>query len=126
MYIADLFNQNNLLQHFGSYVNKQRNSNSDEFHFHATIALMSIYKIRMLHALCLKQMQASRDRLTVKDDKIIFLSPTLVELLTLIKKVIRNIPSIIKSIVLHTWSSPFSRSVSMLMLYCQTSGLKSN
>src|SRR5437588_6528682 len=84
MYIADLFNSNNLLQHFGSYVNKQRNSNSDEFLFHATIPLMSLFKIRMLHAFCLSQMQTAKEHLTVKDDRIIFLSPTMVELLTLI------------------------------------------
>ncbi len=84
MYFADLFNSNNLLQHFGSYVNKQRNINSDEFLFHATLLVMSIQKIRMLNALCLRQMQTAKENLTVKDDKIIVWSPTMVELLTLI------------------------------------------
>lgn len=86
MYFADLFNSNNLLQHLGGYVKKlsQSNSNSDEFLFHATILVMSIYKIRALNALCLRQMQTVKEQLTVKDDTISVWSPTMVELLTLI------------------------------------------
>jgi len=46
MYFANLLNSNNLLQYFGSYAKKQNNNNSEEFLFHATILIMSIYKIR--------------------------------------------------------------------------------
>ncbi len=84
MYFADLFNSNNLMQHFGGYLKKQNNIKSDEFLFHATILIMSIYKIHALNALCLKQMETTKKQLTVKDDKIIVWSPTMVELLTLI------------------------------------------
>ena len=45
---------------------------------------MGTLKIRALNAFCLSQMQTAREHLTVKDDRIIFLSPTMVELLTLI------------------------------------------
>jgi hypothetical protein len=86
MYFADLFNSNHLLQHLGGYVKKrgQGNSNTDEFLFHATIVLMGTLKVRALNAFCLSQMQTARKHLTVKDERIIFLSPTMVELLTLI------------------------------------------
>lgn len=86
MYFADLFNGNHLLQHFGGYIKKQgqSNSNIDEFLFNATIVMMSILKIRALNALCLSQMQRVKKDLTVKDERIIVWSPTMVELLTLI------------------------------------------
>ena len=84
MYFANLFNNNHLLQHFGSYVKKQNTSNSDEFLFHATILIMSLYKIRALNNVCLRQMQTIKKDLTVKDDTIFVWSPPMVELLTLI------------------------------------------
>src|SRR5260370_14672830 len=86
MYFADLFNGNHLLQHLGGYIKKQgqSNSNIDEFFFNATIVMMSILKVRALNALCLSQMQRVKKDLTVKDDRIIVWSPTMVELLTLI------------------------------------------
>jgi len=84
MYFADLFNSNILLQHFSSYVNKQKNINSDEFLFHATILIMGIYKIRALNDVCLQQMQTAKKDLTLKDDKVFIWSPPMVELLTLI------------------------------------------
>src|SRR5947209_9851897 len=91
MYYSHLFNSNNLLQHLGSYVNKQRNSNSDEFLFHATIVIMSLYKIQALNDFCLSQMQPVKEQLAVKDDKIIVWSPTVVELLTLIPPVLTSL-----------------------------------
>lgn len=95
MYFADLFNGNHLLQHLGGYLKKrgQSNSNTDEFLFHATIVLMSILKIRALNALCLRQMQTIKKDLTVKDERIIVWSPTMVELLTII-------PSSLSSLVI--------------------------
>ena len=97
MYFADLFNGNNLLQHLGGYVNKQgqSNSNIDEFLFHATILLMGLYKIRALNTLSVRQMQPVKEQLTVKDERIIVWSPTMVELLTLIP------PSLISLVVMQ-------------------------
>lgn len=91
MFFADLFNSNNLLHHLGSYVNKQRTSNSDEFLFHATIVIMSLYKIKALNDFCFSQMQPVKKQLTVKDDKIIVWSPTVVELLTLIPPMLTSL-----------------------------------
>lgn len=93
MYFANLFNDNDLLQHFGSYVKKQKNSNSDEFLFHATILIMGMYKIRGLNEVCVRQMQTIKKDLTVKDDAIFIWSPPMVELLTLI-------PSLLSSLVI--------------------------
>lgn len=84
MYIADLLNRNNLLQHFGSFVNKNKGKNSDEFLFHASTIAMCILRIHFLNALCITQMGAVKENLTIKDDTIVLWSPTLVELLSLV------------------------------------------
>jgi len=84
MYFANLLNSNNLLQHFGGYMKKHNNSNSDEFLFHATILIMSLMKIRALNEVCLRQMQTIKNDLTMRDERIFVWSPPMVELLTLI------------------------------------------
>ena len=93
------------MQHFGGYLKKQNNIKSDEFLFHATILIMSIYKIHALNALCLKQMETTKKQLTVKDDKIIVWSPTMVELLTLIP------PSLSSLVVMQNKVFPLLQSV---------------
>lgn len=105
MYFADLFNSNNLLQHFGGYLKQHNNINSDEFLFHATILTMSMYKIHALNALCLEQMETSKGQMEVRDEKIFLWSPTLVELLTLIP------PSLMSLVVMQNKVFPLLQSV---------------
>jgi hypothetical protein len=91
VYIAEILNKNNLLQHFGSYVNKNRNTNSDEFLFHATSAMICLQRIYLLNDISVKQVTNIKERLLIKDDKIVFWSPFFVELLSLIPNIFTSL-----------------------------------
>jgi len=84
MYIAKLFNQNTLFQGLGGWMDRidpEQKHKIEAFLFRATSAYLNLYRMRTLSAMCVEQFQRQKDELTLRDEKIVFWSPTLVEFL---------------------------------------------
>ena len=81
-YIADLFNDQKLFQRIGAWINKRSgNKLLIEFLFRASGAYLSLLRMRSLSAMCINQYLVHKHQLKILDEKIVFWSPTLIELL---------------------------------------------
>ena len=84
MYIGTLFNEEGLFQRLAAWKEGSDNDDRtdfDRFLFRATSAYISLLRMHGLNDLCIEQYGRQKSQLTIKDNRIIFWSPTLVELL---------------------------------------------
>lgn len=84
MYIASLLNSSGLFRHLGDWRKKSDLGNQDyveQFLFRATSAYLSLTRMQILSSLCIDQYRKRKTSLNVKDERIVFWSPSLVELL---------------------------------------------
>jgi hypothetical protein len=84
MYIASIFNKEQLFQHFSGLVAKSGSPRVDEFNeflSRATAARLCLARMEVLNSICVGQFQKQKVELLLRDERIVFWSPTLVELL---------------------------------------------
>ncbi len=84
MYIATLFNNQGVFQRIVDWKEKasgEERYDLDVLLFRATSAYMSLLRMNGLNELCIEQYHSLKSELTFVDDRIIFWSPTLIELL---------------------------------------------
>jgi len=84
MYIASLFNRMRLFQYTGDWMSNSKMTDQREiqaFLFRATSAFLNLNRMHFLGQVCVEQYRQHRDRLENNCDKIVFWSPTLVEVL---------------------------------------------
>jgi hypothetical protein len=84
MYIARVLNSANLFQYLGGWKvegDNPENPGLDEFFFRATAAYLSLIRMRLLIAVCLEEYRKHKKSLNLKSDRIVFWSPTFVQLL---------------------------------------------
>lgn len=84
MYLASIFNDNALFQYFGGWKKQKENNNNslfNEFLFRASSAYLSIQLMDKLSRSCIDQFERQTNRLEIKNQRIVFWSPTVSEIL---------------------------------------------
>ncbi len=83
MYLARIFNDNDLFQYFGGWKQEKGNNNSlfSEFLFRASSAYLGILLMDKLSRSCIDQFERQKNRLEIKSQRIVFWSPTVSEIL---------------------------------------------
>lgn len=84
MYIASLFNKSALFQHLEDWRRKstiEDQQSLEEFLFRATSAYLNLSRMHVLTNICIGQYRKQKGELNLKDQRIVFWSPTLVEFL---------------------------------------------
>ncbi len=91
MYIASVFNRNALFQHLAGWISKSNQSEQHDlqvFLFRATCAFLDLNRMALLSQLCVDEYRQRKDHLENNSSKIVFWSPTFVELLNEISSLV--------------------------------------
>lgn len=84
MFLAKLFNEQNLFQHFAGWfatVEPPKDKNYNEFLFRASGLCINLIRIDHLTSICLDQFRKQKNELSLKSKRIGFWSPSFVEIL---------------------------------------------
>ena len=108
MYIAELFNSQGIFQSLGGWsagVTPAGKQKIESILFRATTAYIALHRMRLLGNACVEQFRRQRHELTIKSERIVFWSPTLVEYVTEISPFlssVRTMQNLILPLVANT------------------------